>query len=208
MKRLRVVLDANVLAPGLVSSQSSSAEIVRLWRRGLFDVLVTGKLVDEIAKTLRALGLDDAEVMDLIEILGSQPDVIIPLQHQILGCKDANDDYLFETAIRGVASFIVTRDHALLSLPKPLERTLATHQIRVMTDVDFLNYVRRHVFSPLAFDDRLIDLDDIIGPLDDVACVVCGHGFHWDVECGLTVTDQDGEPWLCECPAKVGFAPA
>ena len=66
MTRLRVVLDANVLAPGLVATQSSSAEIVRLWRRGLFDVLVTGVLVEEVAQTLQVLDIRREEMVGLV----------------------------------------------------------------------------------------------------------------------------------------------
>ncbi len=154
MNRLRVVLNANVLAPGLVSVSSASAEIVRFWRTGLFDLLVTGKLVEEVAHTLDALGLDDGDIRDIVEILGgSNPDLVIPLKHQRMGCIDPNDDYLFETAFTGEAAIVVSRDRNVLSLPVQLRIAAETAGIRVMSDVDFLHYLRRSIFSPLAFDD-------------------------------------------------------
>lgn len=103
-RELRVVLDANVLAPGLVSTGSLAAEIIRLWRLGLLEVLLTGKLVNEVAKTLKALGLDDPDVREIVELLCHNPNAIIPLKHQTFGCSDPDDDYLFETAIEGNAS--------------------------------------------------------------------------------------------------------
>ncbi|HTU71303.1 MAG TPA: putative toxin-antitoxin system toxin component, PIN family [Candidatus Baltobacteraceae bacterium] len=208
MIRLRVVLDANVLAPGLVSRRSSSAEIVRLWRLGLFEVLVTGKLIGETAETLKALGLQDYEVVELVEIIASNPDAIVFLKHQVFGCVDPADDYLFETAIVGQASIIVSRDMDLQALPKPLQHQLNLHHVRVMTDLEFLAYLRRHIFSPLAFDPRFVSFDDLQGPLKEVSCVVCRHGFHWDFPCGQTYADESGAPWLCECPLKAGLQPA
>jgi putative PIN family toxin of toxin-antitoxin system len=205
MSRLFVVLDANIIAPGLVSTRSSSAEIVRLWRRGVFEVPTTGKLLEEVAKTLGVLGLSEEDVEALMAVLASNIDAIIPLRHQRMGCADPDDDYLFELAMEADASFIVTRDKSLLSPAEPLRAALLTAAIRVVDDVTFLEYLRRHLFSPLAYDDSTIALDDLLQP-PTISCVVCDHGFHWDFECGTTF-DAEGRPLECVCPTSLELQP-
>ncbi|HEY9084965.1 MAG TPA: PIN domain-containing protein [Candidatus Tyrphobacter sp.] len=201
-----MVLDANVLAPGLIGGTSASAEIVRLWRRGIFDVLITGKLVEEVAQTLKVLGAEDQEVIDVAAILCSNPEFIVALQHQRMGCGDPGDDYLFETAFTGGASIIVSRDRSVLSVRASLKIALATKGVRVMSDVDFLDFFRAHLFSPLAYDDHTVCICDITGPIDESPCVICRHGFHWDFPCGL-VLEREGEPYECACPTVVELQP-
>lgn len=78
-----------------------------------------------------------------------------------------------------------------------------------MNDREFMDYVRSKIFSPLVVGGTHFVLDDVIGPLADISCVVCGHGFHWDFECGETFCDADGDPAaICGCPSKVGLQPA
>jgi putative PIN family toxin of toxin-antitoxin system len=208
MSRLRVVLDANVLAPGLLAAGSSSAEIIRYWQAGVFDLLISGKLIGEVAETLMALGLSNDAIEELVAILCVDVDNIIPIKHQTFGLDDPNDDYIIETLIEGNGSIIVTRDKGFSDLSPQLRRMLAIRHARIMSDVDFLDYLRNHIFSPLIISRRGIVFADIVGPIEEVPCVVCGHGFHWGFTCGETYSDSVGEPWMCECPAKVGLQPA
>ena len=50
---MRLVLDTNVLLSALMSSASTSAQIVALWRRRSFDLLNTAEPIDEITRVTR-----------------------------------------------------------------------------------------------------------------------------------------------------------
>jgi hypothetical protein len=93
-------------------------------------------------------------------------------------------------------------------LPAALRQALAVRQMRVMSDVEFLDYIRTKLFSPLVLGGTHFLLADFVAPLDGVECLVCGHDFHWDFSCGTMLTDVNGEPWLCECPTKAALQAA
>ena len=46
----RAVLDTNVLVAGLISAQGTPAELLRLWRRGAFVVVVSPRLLGELVR--------------------------------------------------------------------------------------------------------------------------------------------------------------
>ena len=47
----RVVLDANVLAPGFLGATSASARLISLWSQQTYDLVVSEHLLGELART-------------------------------------------------------------------------------------------------------------------------------------------------------------
>lgn len=50
---IRVVLDTNVLASGTLASTGTVAQVIDLWRRNAFAVIVSAEILEEFAETLR-----------------------------------------------------------------------------------------------------------------------------------------------------------
>ena len=48
---IRVLLDANVLAPGFLDSVSDSTYLIDLWRQGVYELVVSEHLLQEVART-------------------------------------------------------------------------------------------------------------------------------------------------------------
>lgn len=199
MASLKVVVDAQVLASGFVGKRGGAAdELVRLNRKGVFDLVLTVTLVSEVETTLRALGAAESIVADLLAMLCRDASVFVAIRHQVLGCRDANDDHIIEAALVGNAHVIVTRDRDLLELPTQVENLLRQRRILVLTDVQFLEFARRKMFSPLTAM-LSISIDDIAEHEPAGSCPLCGHGFHWDIPCFEIWADQKGEPVECDC---------
>lgn len=201
MAALRLVVDTQVLASGLVGRPSSPArEIIRLYHAGVVRLILTGTLVSEVELTLRALGVGDDLIGELLSILCGDPEAFVALQHQVLGCRDPHDDHIIEAAFVGNAHAIVTRDRDILELPTMLEGEFRRRRIRVFSDREFVEWLRRTVFSPLC-SPLSITLDDL-GEPPAGDCLVCGHGFHWDLPSFDIQADEKGEPRECECFAE------
>ncbi|MFL5761423.1 MAG: PIN domain-containing protein [Thermomicrobiales bacterium] len=48
---IRVLLDAHVLAPGFLDSVSASTYLIDLWRQGVYELVVSEHLLQEVART-------------------------------------------------------------------------------------------------------------------------------------------------------------
>lgn len=167
LNRLRVVLDANVLVRGFAQRRigSAASEIMRWWSLGVFDLRVNGVLIDEVARALvEEFGVPPIAVADIVATLADEGN-IVALLHQRMGCRDANDDHVLETAFIANANIIVSCDDDLLHLPEHVQWALRLRGIQVMTDAAFLTYVRKRAFSPcpgLLRNGRLLRPDDAL----------------------------------------------
>jgi len=140
-----------IIARGIVRRRSASvaSEIMRWHRMGLFDAKLNGKLIEEIARTLRNLGVGTDKTRDSVNWL-CQRDVVVPIKHQRMGCMDPDDDHLFETAFVSHARMIVSIDANVLAPPAALRAWLVKHDVRVVGEAAFCQFMRERVFSPLA----------------------------------------------------------
>jgi putative PIN family toxin of toxin-antitoxin system len=117
---LRAVLDVNVLISAMLSSRGSSATIVRAWRDGEFDLIVSPLLLYELQRALnypkirRIIAPEEShQFVQLLEreaILIADPNVPPPTRS-----PDPGDDYLLALAASNSA-VLVTHDPDLLSL--------------------------------------------------------------------------------------------
>jgi len=110
---LRLVIDTNVLVSALFSSTSLPANLIELWRRGLFDLLTSADQLDELMRVTRYPKIRDRltpalagrlinELRDLAVVLKDLPVVTVS--------PDPYDNYLLATAAAGGADFLVTGD--------------------------------------------------------------------------------------------------
>ena len=123
-RRVRAVVDVNVLVSGVLSAKGPSAKILRASRDGLFELVMSEKLLTELNRTLRYPKLRQ-------HIL---PERAIAFAHWIrdqrtladdpegppsIGSRDPDDDYLLALAIDRRA-YLVTGDQDLLVLSDDL----------------------------------------------------------------------------------------
>jgi putative PIN family toxin of toxin-antitoxin system len=120
----RAVLDPNVLISAFVSERGGSPDrIVRAWREGVFELVVSPKLIAELTEVLgrpkfadqaaevRAEAYIAAIAGDAIRV-GDPPDPP-PIS------PDRDDDYLIALARAARADVLVTGDSDLLGLEDP-----------------------------------------------------------------------------------------
>jgi putative PIN family toxin of toxin-antitoxin system len=152
---LRAVLDTTVWCSAFLSQNENGAarRIWNAWRGGLFIAVVSGPIVDEVARVLlEELRVPEADVEEFVVLLCGVAD-IVPIQHQVMGCRDRNDDAFLETALVGAANYVVTHDEDLLTLPASLAEYLRDRGVEVLADArtgerDFCGVLRDLEASP------------------------------------------------------------
>lgn len=116
----RIVLDANVLAPGFTSQGSASAHLVNLWRSGAFALVLSDHLLGELARTLAdpyfanrlAPGTAEA-ILALLDTTATLTEITVEVRGI---ATHPEDDLVLATALSGHAVVLCTRDKHLLRL--------------------------------------------------------------------------------------------
>lgn len=116
----RVVLDANVLAPAFVGTASASKRLVDLWRRQVYDLVVSEHLLEEVARTYtdpyfrrRITPERSARVIAFLRrrALLIEPAVLV---HGV--ATHPEDDLILATGLSAAATYLAPRDRQLLKL--------------------------------------------------------------------------------------------
>ena len=125
---LRVVIDVNVFVSALLRRGSVPAGVLHAWESGLYELVASDALLDELAPVLRrehiARRIAPDAASDLLALIRS--DAVLaadppPARHVP---SDPDDDYLVTLALTVGAQAIVTGDAALLALDLELQRIL------------------------------------------------------------------------------------
>jgi putative PIN family toxin of toxin-antitoxin system len=118
----KTVLDATVLVSAFLKSGGLSDELLRRAREGAFVIFLSEDIVAEVRHTLSyprirmRYAYTDDEIVEFCERLRDAVSLVPDLPALAGISRDPNDDMVVATAVRSHASYIVTRDHDLLSL--------------------------------------------------------------------------------------------
>lgn len=118
---MRVVLDANTLASGALSSAGAVAQLMDEWlTEGRFTVVSSDAILNEVERALGkryfASRLAAADRSAFIELLRHKALLVAPRTEVGRVAADPADDHVLATAVDGEVSYLVTGDRALLAL--------------------------------------------------------------------------------------------
>ncbi len=134
----RVLVDTNLLVRMVTGTPTA---LYRLWRAGRFELLISPRLLDELAEVLdrprlrRYLRPGMAQAF--LGLLRTEATVIIPTFHITL-CRDLKDDMLLEAAATGRADYLVSADQDLTDDPHLKATMKARYGVKVVTMSEFL----------------------------------------------------------------------
>lgn len=120
---LRVVLDPGVLISALISRSGAPAQLIRQWHQGLFDLVVSAELLNELSRALSREKfrryVTKPEAMRFVVWLRHAGELVEdpPLEPGLTA--DPGDDYLVALARAASATFIVSGDRHLTGLNNP-----------------------------------------------------------------------------------------
>lgn len=119
---MRVVIDTNLIINRVIANTGAAAEILRFWRRGRFELLVTIPILQEYRRALayprvRARhGHDDRTLDALVATFANFGTLIEPAEVVEAVSADPGDDKFITCAVAGQAEYLVTRDAHLLAI--------------------------------------------------------------------------------------------
>ena len=118
---MRAVLDTNVLISATLSRGGNEDRILRAWKRGLFDLVLSPQILEEMGRALlyeklqRYRWMNEREVVELVELL-AQESLLVGGNVSVKACRDPDDDKFLAAAIEASAEYIVSVDKDLLNL--------------------------------------------------------------------------------------------
>ena len=143
MKRLRVVLDTNVLVAALRSSSGASRQLLLALRDGRFVAVVSVPLFVEYEATLKRpellkeIKLSLRDIDDLLDIVAAcceQTDIHFSWRPQL---RDPKDEMVLETALNSRAEALVTFNRA------DFEAACANLGVGLLSPSQFLERLRK-----------------------------------------------------------------
>jgi putative PIN family toxin of toxin-antitoxin system len=118
---MRVVLDTNVIISATLIHGGNEDQILRAWRRGAFDLVLSPAIIEEISRVLlyerlrRSRWMTEGEIAELLEALAASS-FIVTGRIAVKASRDPDDDKFLAAAIQGEARFLVTGDRDLLDI--------------------------------------------------------------------------------------------
>ena len=159
---MNAVLDTAILISAALAIHRDTASLTRrLFERGVrrdgFDVVTSEPMLRELTDVLSRpnFSLPVSFAIDFVERIASSA-VIVPIQGLAMGCRDARDDKVLETALNANADFLIARDGDLHepSARYALEKVglgIRDRPIRVVSVRAFVDVLDGPRFSPLVF---------------------------------------------------------
>lgn len=118
---MRAVLDTNVVVSATLIRAGNEDRILRAWQRGVFGLVLSPEILEEIGRVLSYRKLQkyrwmtEIEISALLEIL-AQESVLVPGATIVQASRDSEDNKFLAAALEGQASYVVTGDKDLLDL--------------------------------------------------------------------------------------------
>jgi putative PIN family toxin of toxin-antitoxin system len=117
---LRVVLDTNVLASGIVYRRSIPGRIVGAWNQGAIKVVLSAHILGELARILprfdHKLHWQASDYANLIDILTLRAEIVEPEPLEPDAARDPGDVPVLGTLLASKADYLTTGDGDLLVL--------------------------------------------------------------------------------------------
>lgn len=118
---MNVVLDTNVIISALLSPTGAPAQVLDYWREGLFTVISSPQLIDELKRALtysrvvKYLKLSDEDIDLFLKYFRQFSEVVEPDFSLDILKEDPDDNRVLECAAAGSAAYIITGDKHLVA---------------------------------------------------------------------------------------------
>ena len=123
-KRVKAIIDTNVIVSGILSSGSYPSLIIDAWLKGNIQTIISDELKNEVThvlqrdKFLKWAGRNHNKIKIILGTLFNKAEMVIPVQVDKYVFTDKKDHFLFELGISADVDAIVTGDNDILKVKK------------------------------------------------------------------------------------------
>ena len=144
---IRAVIDTNIWVSALLNPFGFPATLRRFFVEGAFQGIISETILLELAEVLNrprikdkyALSTDD--IQELLILIEERSEHVL-LSGEISICRDNDDNLIIETAIKGQAQYIVTRDDDM-KFDNNVSLFLLKYGITVSSVAQFLSIIHK-----------------------------------------------------------------
>ena len=136
---MRVVLDTNIIISATLIRGGTEDQIVRAWQRGVFELVLSPPILEEMGRALfyeklrKFRWMTVEEVAELLQAL-AQGSMVVSGRSKVKASRDPDDDKFLAAAIEAEARFVVTGDRDLLDIRR-------YRNVRMITPARFLRII-------------------------------------------------------------------
>lgn len=132
-----VVIDTNVWVSAFLNPDGFPARLILAGKTGSFSIVCSLPLLDELQEVLlrpRIMKIRQASATDVEVYMAGVAAVVqlVPVSGDLHLCRDPDDDVILETAIRGSATYVVSRDEDV-TRDLDLINSLREREIEIIT---------------------------------------------------------------------------
>lgn len=144
---VKVVIDTNVWISALINPYGHPAQLRKFFEQGLFQCIVSAPMLEELIDVLNRprirgkYNITTEEIEELVVLIEERSENVL-LTGDTNICRDGDDNIIIETALKGQALFIVTRDDDI-KFDSKVSSFLNQHNITVTTIANFLDVLKK-----------------------------------------------------------------
>lgn len=144
---IKIVIDTNIWVSSLLNPHGFPAKLRKSFEEGVFNVVISETMLEELAEVLNRpriknkYGISEKDIKELLILIEERSEHVL-ITGNINICRDKDDNAVIETAIKGQALFLVTRDDDIKS-EKKVSSFLMKHNISVVSIAKFITHINK-----------------------------------------------------------------
>lgn len=144
---VKAVIDTNIWVSSLLNPFGFPAKLRKSFEDGLFHVVISESMIEELADVLsrsrirNKYDISEDDIKELLVLLEEHAEDV-SISGDINICRDKDDDFVIETAVKGKAEYLVTRDDDI-KFDETISSFLAKHGVTVISLSKFLNIMNK-----------------------------------------------------------------
>lgn len=144
---VRAVIDTNVWVSSLLNPFGFPAQLRKSFEEGAFHAVISEPMLVELAEVLRRsrikdkYGIADSVIQELLILIEERSEHVL-LSGDVAICRDEDDNLIIESAIKGRAEFLVTRDDDI-KFDKKVSSFLLQYGVSVISIAKFLALITK-----------------------------------------------------------------
>ena len=142
---VRAVIDTNVWVSALLNPFGFPARLRKSFEEGAFQLIISEPLIEEFADVLsrprikERYGITEGAIHELLLSIEERSEHVL-LSGDVNICRDKNDDIVIETAVKGSAEYLVSRDDDI-KFDKKVSAFLSQYGVAVISIAKFLTLI-------------------------------------------------------------------